>query len=284
MVKEGGLYIIGTPIGNLEDITLRAIRVLGEMDVIACEDTREGVKILNHFNIKKPLISYHKYNEREKCHNLIKRISAGEKIAIISDAGLPGISDPGEIIIKEAIKEGIEPQIIPGPSAGISGLVISGLDTASFYFAGFLPKTSGKERQHFLKELMMIEGTLIFYVTPHNLSKDCETILSIMGNRKGALVRELTKKFEEIKRGALEEILDWSALKKPKGEMVLYVAGGQKEAAPVDLEVAYELYLKLQSFGMNGKEAIKEVSSILSIKKNQFYDYILLKKEAFSDE
>ena len=187
MVIEGGLFIVGTSIGNLEDITLRAIRVLGEVDVIACEDTREGIKILNHFNIKKPLISYHKYNEK-KCQSLIKRIFEGDKIAIISDAGLPGISDPGEIIIKEAIKEGIEPQIIPGPSAGISGLVISGLDTASFYFAGFLPKTSNKERQHFLKELNMIEGTLIFYVTPHNLSKDLETILSIMGNRKGALV------------------------------------------------------------------------------------------------
>ena len=286
MVIEGGLYIVGTPIGNLEDITLRAIRVLGEMDVVACEDTREGIKILNYFNIKKPLslISYHKYNEKEKCHSIIKQVLEGKKIAIISDAGLPCISDPGKILIKEAIKKGIEPQIIPGPSAGISGLVISGLNTDSFYFAGFLPKNKKKDRQQFLKELVLIESTLIFYIAPHNLSKDLETILKVIGNRKVVLVRELTKKFEEVKRGTLEELLAWSIFKKPMGEMILYIAGGKNEIVQVDLDAAYELYLKLKSFGMKHKDAIKEVCDILSIKKNQFYDYMLLKKEAFLDE
>lgn len=280
----GGLYIIGTPIGNLEDITLRAIRTLSEMDVVACEDTREGIKILNHFEIKKPLVSYHKYNEKEKSQGLIDRVLGGEKVGIISDAGMPGISDPGEIIIKEAISQGIEPIVIPGPSAGVSGLVISGLDTKSFYFAGFLPKSSNKERQGFLKALVAIESTLIFYVTPHNLTKDLETIGSVLGNRQGALVRELTKKFEEVKRGSVAEIQAWSITKKPKGEMVFYLSGSVNEAVPVDLEEAYALYLKLQAFGMKSKEAMREVCSILSIKKNHFYDYILLKKEAFSDE
>lgn len=281
MVVKGNLYIVGTPIGNLEDITLRAIRVLKEINIIACEDTRKGIKILNHFNIKKPLISYHKYNEKEKCQFIIKRVLEGIKIAIISDAGLPCISDPGEIIIKEAIKKGIEPQIIPGPSACISGLVISGLNTDSFYFAGFLPKSSNKERKQFLKELALINSTLIFYITPHNISKDLEAILKIIGNRKATIVRELTKKFEEVKRGTVEELLTWSIFKKPKGEMILYVAGGKDESAMVDLKTAYELYLKLELLGMKHKDAIKEVCGVLSIKKNQLYDYILKKGGIF---
>ena len=280
MVKEDGcLYLVGTPIGNLEDISLRAVRILTEVDLIACEDTRETLKLLNHLGISKKMISYQKYSENEKKAHLIDLVEAGNKIALVSDAGMPGISDPGEILVKEAWDRGVKVEVIPGPSAVISGLVISGLPTNNFYFHGFLPKGKIKEREAVVTGLKDIRATLIFYVTPHSVEKDLTLLLKILGNRNGAIARELTKYYEEVIRGTLEELLTIVGERTLKGEMVLIIEGNAEVIGVLSLEEQYKLYQMMLNSGIKSKEALKTISTDYNVSKNRLYEYILGKKE-----
>ena len=278
--KKGCLYLVGTPIGNLEDLTLRAIRILEEADIIACEDTRETLKLLNHLNLKKKLVSYQKYSENEKKGQLLDFVDEGFVVALVSDAGMPGISDPGEILVREAYERGIQPVAIPGPSAAVTGLVVSGLPTDRFFFQGFLPKGREKERKEILRQLKKIPATLVFYVTPHNLKKDLEIILRELGNRPAALCRELTKYYEEVLRGSLEELAKAAETRVLKGEMVLLVEGVEEAEEAMSLEEQYQLYLILiNEERISPKEALKRMASLHGVNKNRLYEYILQMKE-----
>lgn len=283
---KGSLYLVGMPIGNLEDLTLRAIRILKEVDLIACEDTRETLKILNHLGIKKTLVSYHKFNEQSKGLVLIEEVLKGKNIALVSDAGMPGISDPGEVLVNLAYEAGVKPEVIPGPSAFSAGLVISGLGTKEFYFAGFLPKGSNKERLFFVERMRFIKGTLIFYVSPHSLTKDLTLLREVLGDVKASLVREITKKFEEVRRGSLSDLYSYSLEEGKKGEMVLYVESPFLPAVKeMTIEKAYEIYLENLESGQRSKEALKHIAETYKVSKNQLYEYILeQKKEEVKNE
>ena len=221
------LYIVATPIGNLKDITLRAIEVLKSVDLIACEDTRHTRILTQHYGIEKPLVSYYEYNKIKRGEYLIKALKDGKDIALVSDAGTPGISDPGSHIIRLAIENNTPLTFIPGPAAFIGALVLSGLATHKFIFEGFLPAKSGA-RKNRLKELEQEKRTLIFYESPHRLLKTLEDILEVLGDREITIVRELTKKFEEIIRGKASEILKHFQAQAPRGEFILVLAGREK--------------------------------------------------------
>lgn len=268
---------MATPIGNLEDITLRAIRILKEVDLIAAEDTRHTLKLLNHLEITKPLISYYKQNEKVKSNILIEKVLKGENIAIVSDAGTPGISDPGEEVVKEAIKNEIEIIPVPGACAAINALISSGLDTKQFAFIGFL-SVNKKEKQEKLEEVKKLKQTLIFYEAPHKLINTLEAMKEILGNRKIVLAREITKIHEEYIRGNISEILE--KIENPKGEFVIIVEGSteseqeekQKILNKLSLEEHYEYY---QNQGFDKKEIIKKISKDRNTNKNEIYQYFL---------
>ncbi len=224
MATNGTLYLVATPIGNLEDITMRAVRTLQEVDLIACEDTRTSRVLLNHYGINKSVVSYHNFNERQASERIIGRILEGQNVAVISDAGTPSISDPGFIIVREAVRQGINVVAIPGPAAMIMAVAVSGLPTDAFIFYGFLPQTSGKRRA-ILESLVDRRETMVFYESPYKIHKLLDEIFEVIGNRKAALCREMTKKFEEIIRGDIETIRDQLADKKVKGEITLVVQG-----------------------------------------------------------
>jgi len=221
---KGTLYIVSTPIGNLEDITLRAVRILKEVDLIAAEDTRHTGLLLRHFGIQKPLTSYFEGNELKKKEWILSRLNQGDRIALVSDAGTPGISDPGFRLIQVAIENLIPIVPIPGPSAVITALSVSGLPTDAFLFKGFLPHKS-KKRKDLLKQLEETKETLIFYESPHRLNETLKDILDILGDREIVLTRELTKIYEEILRGKVSEIQHQLAEKKIKGEITLVISG-----------------------------------------------------------
>ena len=205
---NGVLYIVPTPIGNLEDITLRALKTLKNCDLIACEDTRQSLKLLSHFEISKPLVSFYSYNTRRRLGQILGKLSEGKKVALISDAGTPGISDPGYILVKEALGKGIKTEILPGASAVITALVGSGLPSNGFIFCGFLKRKSGKIRKE-LSELLNLEKTIVFYESPHRILKTVEICLDVFGgDAKICLAREMTKKFEEFIRGTVKEVLE----------------------------------------------------------------------------
>lgn len=224
MATNGTLYLVATPIGNLEDITIRAVRILQEVDLIACEDTRTSGVLLKHYGISKPLVSYHNFNERQASERIIGRILEGHSVAVISDAGTPSISDPGFIIVREAVRQGINVVAIPGPAAMLMALAVSGLPTDAFIFYGFLPQTSGKRRA-ILESLAERRETLVFYESPYRIHKLLNEIFEEIGNRQAALCRELTKKFEEIVRGDIDTIREKFKEKKIKGEITLVVQG-----------------------------------------------------------
>jgi len=224
MASNGTLYLVATPIGNLEDITMRAVRTLQEVDLIACEDTRTSRVLLNHYGINKPVVSYHNFNERQASERIIGRILEGQNVAVISDAGTPSISDPGFVIVREAVRQGINVVAIPGPAAMIMAVAVSGLPTDAFIFYGFLPQTSGKRRA-ILESLAERRETMVFYESPYKIHKLLNEVFEVIGNRKAALCREMTKKFEEILRGDIETIRDQLADKKVKGELTLVVQG-----------------------------------------------------------
>ena len=267
---NGKLYLVATQIGNLEDITLRALKILKDVDLIAAEDTRNTLKLLNHYEISKPLISYHRHNEELKVDNLISKLKNGENIAVVSDAGTPGISDPGEVIVKSAIENNIEVIPIPGACAAINALVASGLDTKEFSFYGFLPLNK-KLRREKLDELKRETKTSIIYEAPHKLQNTLEDLKKIVEDRKIVLAREITKIHEEFIRGNIEEIISKSA--NLKGEMIILIGGATKKEEEtalneLSLEEHYNYYKNL---GLDKKEIIKRIAKDRGVSKNEIY-------------
>ena len=273
----GKLYIVATPIGNLEDITLRALRVLKEVDLIAAEDTRQTLKLLNHYEINKPLISYHRHNEETKSEILIEKLRSGENIALVSDAGTPGICDPGEEVIKKAIEDNIEVIPIPGACAMINALIVSGISTKEFEFLGFLPLNKKLRRQK-LKEIENSSKTIIIYEAPHKMKTTLGDLKEILKDRKIVLARELTKIHEEFIRKSIDELL--SEIDTIKGEMILIIEGNKidteecKNFDEISLEDHYKLY---EEKGLNKKEIIKQIAKDRNVNKNEIYMYFLEK-------
>lgn len=269
----GKLYICATPIGNLEDITLRVLRILKEVDLIASEDTRKTRILLTHYGIKASLASYHEGNEVTRSKELIKKLKEGKTVALVSEAGMPGISDPGYRLITSSLKEEIPVEVLPGPSALISALVVSGLPTHKFTFEGFLPRKKG-ERESSLGRLIKNPRTMIFYEAPHRVEKTLVSIVDLLGDRRMALVRELTKKFEEIKRGKATEILEWVREKPPRGEIVLVVEGVKKERPAVSEEELKQAVEKEIKKGISKKKAIHIVAAKLGVSKRLVYEAV----------
>lgn len=269
-MTQGILYICPTPIGNLEDITLRTIKVLNEVDLIAAEDTRHTLKLLNHYNIKKPLISYHEHNKITAGEKILEEIKKGKNIALVTDAGMPGISDPGEDIIKRCIEENIELVALPGPTAFVLALVLSGLSTESFVFEGFLP-SKGKERKDRLNKLKSETRTIILYEAPHRIISLLKDLLEALGNRKIAISRELTKIHEETFRGTIQEAIEKFESQNPKGEFVLVVEGTDVEKQSFD-HISIKEHIKMyMDEGLSKKESIKKVAKERNIPKSQVY-------------
>ena len=274
---SGKLYICPTPIGNLEDMTYRTIRILNEVDLIAAEDTRHSIKLLNHFEISKPLTSYHEHNKDSKGGYLINKLLEGENIALISDAGMPGISDPGEDIIKQAIEHNIDIEVLPGATASITALVGSGLETAKFAFEGFLDRDK-KVRRNQLEELKEERRTIIFYESPHRLKDTLKDMLKVLGNRRIAVNREITKKYQEIIREDIETVINIFNEKEVKGEFVLIVEGfkGEKTVQNSYEDLTEREYLiTLMENGMDKKDAIKTVCKDRKLKKDVVYKQVL---------
>lgn len=270
------LYIVPTPIGNLKDISFRILEVLKEADRIACEDTRVTSKLLNRYEIKKPLVNYREHNEMEASDFILDKIESGETIALVTDAGMPGISDPGETIIRKATQRGIEVIVLPGPSALINALVASGLSTGRFTFIGFLEKSRKRKRDE-LATFREKEETLIFYEAPHRIIDTLEAVREVFGDRQISLSRELTKIYEEHIRGTVSEVLHSFDDRNPKGEFVLVVAGKsaeeikeEKEKGFVDLTIREHL-LQLMEEGLSKKDAVKKVAVLREIPKKDVY-------------
>lgn len=276
---SGKLYLVATPIGNLEDITLRALRVLREVDIIAAEDTRHTLKLLNHFEIWKPLISYYKQNESTRSAELVEKLKSGKNIALVSDAGTPGISDPGEQIVKCAIQNNIEIVPIPGACAFVNALISSGMPTNEICFLGFLSAVK-KDRKEKLEEIKYETKTLIFYEAPHKLKSTLKDMLDILGNRNIVLARELTKIHEEFIRGRISDVLE--EIEEVKGEFVVVVEGSLASKKDVEiqnlnqktLEEQYEFY---ENQRLSKKEIIKQIAKDRKISKNEIYQHFLEK-------
>ena len=268
---RGKLYIVATPIGNLEDITIRALNILKSVDLIAAEDTRQTLKLLNHFEISKPLISYHRHNEDVKSEILLEKLNEGQDIALVSDAGTPGICDPGEVVIKKAIESNITVVPIPGACAMINALIASGISTSEFIFLGFLPLNK-KNRKQKLEEIKNSNKTIILYEAPHKMKKTLEDLKDIIGDRRITLARELTKIHEEFIRDNINNILD--KIDSLKGEMILVIEGksceknSQNELNELTLEEHYEYYKKQ---GFDKKEIIKKIAKDRNVNKNEIY-------------
>ena len=274
---SGKLYICPTPIGNLEDITYRTLRVLNEVDLIAAEDTRHSVKLLNHFEISKPLTSYFEHNKDSKGIYLINKLLEGENVALISDAGMPGISDPGEDLIKLAIENNIEVDVLPGATAFVVALVGSGMNTHKFAFEGFLDRDK-KLRRNRLEELKEEERTMIFYESPHRLKDTLKDMLKTLGNREISVNRELTKKYQEIIREDIETVINIFNEKEVKGEFVLIVDGfkGEKTSTNDYSDLSEREYVEiLLKDGMSKKDAIKVVCKERKLKKDVVYKQVL---------
>jgi 16S rRNA (cytidine1402-2'-O)-methyltransferase len=270
----GILYVVGTPIGNLEDMSVRAVRTLGEVDFIAAEDTRVTLKLLNHFEIKKPMVSYHEHNAREKGGEILTRLLAGESCAIVTDAGMPCISDPGEDLVRLCAQNGIDTKVIPGPSAAISALALSGLDTSKFVFEGFLnpQKNTRLER---LEELRREKRTIIFYEAPHKLCDTLRAMYQVLGDRRITLARELTKIYEEVIRTTLSQAVALYEEKAPKGEFVLVVEGMSEEEQALSFEQALDLIQTLTEKGEPLSKAAKDVARQTGFKKGELYSKFL---------
>lgn len=276
----GTIYLVPTPIGNLGDITLRALEVLKKVDIVAAEDTRQSLKLLNHFEIKKPLISYHMHNEQGKGQELIERAKKGENIAVVSDAGTPGVSDPGAVIVTKCIEFGIKFEVLPGATAFTTALVYSGLDTTKFMFKGFYPREK-KERKAFLEDIASRTETIIIYESPYRVIDCLQSIKEGLGNRKVATCRELTKMHESIYRGTLEEAILFFTENAPKGEFVIVLEGKSKEEIEIEEKAKWEhmsIEEHIVSFieaGNSKKDAIKLVAKERNIVKSEIYKHSL---------
>ena len=276
----GKLYLCATPIGNLEDITFRVIRTLKEVDVIAAEDTRNSIKLLNHFEIKTPLTSYHEFNKYDKAKVLVNRMLGGENIALITDAGTPGISDPGEELVKQCYEAGVEVTSLPGAAACVTALTLSGLSTRRFAFEAFLPADK-KEKAAILEELKSETRTIIIYEAPHRLKKTMAELLSTLGNRRMTAVKELTKLHENVFLTTFEEALVYYEENEPRGEFVLVIEGRkieelkkEKEASFQEMDINEHMKLYIDK-GMDKKEAMKAVAVDRGIPKREVYKMLL---------
>ena len=279
IMMKGKLYLCATPIGNLEDITYRVVRTLGEVDLIAAEDTRNSIKLLNHFAIKTPMTSYHEHNKRAKGEVLVQKLLAGESIALITDAGTPGISDPGEELVLMCYDEGIEVTSLPGAVALITGLTISGLPTRRFAFEAFLPMDK-KERRIILEQLQTETRTIILYEAPHRLLKTLRELLESLGNRQVSVCRELTKRYETIVRLALTEAINYYQEHPPKGECVIVLAGRshiemslERQRTWQEISVNEHMVVYLEK-GLDKKEAMKAVAKDRGVSKREIYNEI----------
>lgn len=266
---SGKLYVCATPIGNLADVSLRLLTTLKEVDFVAAEDTRHSAKLLHHFSLHTQLISYHEHSGKAKHAQVLAALCAGKHIALISDAGMPGISDPGEELIRDAIAQGIEVTVIPGPMAGVAALAISGLPTARFAFEGFLPRGRG-ERRSVLAKLEREERTLVFYEAPHRLADTLSDLLEMLGDRQAAIVRELTKVYESVERGPLSSLLT-SVRKEPlRGEIVLVVSGLGLNAQAPDLD-AEEVIARLLAQGLSPAQAARYAAQVCALPRAELY-------------
>src|SRR5699024_9634351 len=268
-MKKGKLYICPTPIGNLEDITLRTIRILKEVDLVAAEDTRHTVKLLNHYDIKTSLISYHEHNLKERGIELIEKINNGFNIAQVSDAGMPGISDPGQDLINLAIKEDIEVIVLPGATASITALIASGLSTDQFIFKVFL-SSKRSQRIRELEDIKNKKETIILYESPYRLIDTLNDMIDILGNRGIAIIRELTKLHEEVFRGNIEESIDKFSTDIIRGEFVLVVEGSKEDNKEIGIDIKRELQ-KYMEEGYSKKSSVKIVSEKYDLPKNEVY-------------
>lgn len=277
---SGKLYLCATPIGNLEDITLRVLRTLKEVDLIAAEDTRNSIKLLNHFDIKTPMTSYHEYNKVEKAYTLIDKMRSGVNVALITDAGTPGISDPGEVLVAMCYEAGIEVTSLPGPAACITALTLSGLSTRRFAFEAFLPPDK-KERKAILEELKSETRTIILYEAPHHLVGTLEELYETLGNRRMTLCRELTKKHETAFCSTIKDLLDFYQDQKPLGECVLVIEGKSREEIREEEKAAWEEMFISQHMevyekqGIARKEAMKLVAKDRGVTKREIYQALL---------
>lgn len=276
----GTLTLCATPIGNLEDMTFRAIRALREADLIAAEDTRNSIKLLNHFEIRTPMTSYHEYNKIEKGRKLVELMREGRQIVLITDAGTPGISDPGEELVRMCREEGIPVTAVPGPAACVTALTISGLPTRRFSFEAFLPSDK-KERQEILEELKEETRTVVLYEAPHRLLKTLRLLLETIGNRKIAVCRELTKKHETVFLGTLEEVISHYEVQEPKGECVLVIEGKSRQERKEEEiarweEMTVEQHMEYyEQQGIDRKEAMKRVAKDRGVGKREIYRSLL---------
>jgi 16S rRNA (cytidine1402-2'-O)-methyltransferase len=273
---SGTLYVVGTPIGNLGDITYRAVEILKKVDFICAEDTRVTIKLLNHFDIKKPLVSYHEHSVRQVSDDIIVRIMSGESCAVVSDAGMPCISDPGEDLIKLCAENNIKTEVIPGPTAMASAVAVSGLATSKFAFEGFLSVTK-KQRYSHLEKCAKDTHTLIFYEAPHKLTATLSDMLKYFGNRKISICRELTKIHEEIIRTTLEEAVEYYETVTPKGEFVLVIEGytDNENEFSITVEQAAEQAQKLIDSGEKPSDACKIIAKQTGLKKSEIYSALL---------
>ncbi|HBF77713.1 MAG TPA: 16S rRNA (cytidine(1402)-2'-O)-methyltransferase [Clostridiaceae bacterium] len=274
----GKIYLVATPIGNLSDITFRAIETLKEVDFIAAEDTRQTLKLLNHFNIKKPLLSYHEHNKKESGEKIINEVLEGKSAAVVTDAGTPGVSDPGSDLVKLCIQNGIEVYSIPGAAAFLYALIVSGIDTSKFVFEGFLPKKTGERKLRYEK-LKDEDRTIIFYESPHRIKKTLDEFVEVFGDRPCAICRELTKIHEEVLRVTLKEAVEIYKEREPKGEFVIVLCGKSKEEMVKEKQESFEEITieehikKYMKEGLTKKEAVKKVSEDRAIPKSEVYKY-----------
>lgn len=275
----GTLYLCATPIGNLEDITYRVVRILGEVDLIAAEDTRNSIRLLNHFQIRTPLTSYHEYNKYEKGKKLVEKLRKGKNIALITDAGTPGISDPGEELVKMCCEAGVTVTSLPGAAACVTALTISGLPTRRFAFEAFLPQEK-KEREEILQELERETRTIILYEAPHRLVKTLKLLAERLGNRKVAVCRELTKKYETALRTSLQDAAAYYETNEPKGECVIVLEGRSREEMEREKRAGWEAMSiedHVQHYlaqGFDKKEAMKRTGKDRGVSKRDIYNYL----------
>ncbi|HJB88714.1 MAG: 16S rRNA (cytidine(1402)-2'-O)-methyltransferase [Blautia sp.] len=277
---NGKLFLCATPIGNLEDITLRVLRTLKEADLIAAEDTRNSIRLLNHFEIRTPMTSYHEYNKIEKARTLIEKMQSGMNIALITDAGTPGISDPGEELVRMCYEAGIEVTSLPGPAACVTALTLSGLPTRRFAFEAFLPMEK-KERREILEELVNETRTIILYEAPHKLIRTLKDLREVLGNRRMTLCRELTKKHETAFRTTIDDLIAYYENEKPLGECVLVIEGKSRreireEKAASWEEISLEEHMEIyEKQGLSRKDAMKQVAKDRGISKRDVYQQLI---------
>ncbi len=271
---SGKLFVVGTPIGNLQDMTFRGIETLKSVDFICAEDTRVTAKLLNYFDIKKPLISYHEHNAKQSGEAILKRILSGESCAVVTDAGMPCISDPGEDLVKLCAESGVEVCVVPGPTAAMSAVAISGLSTKRFSFEGFL-STTKKNRLEHLQQAAKLNCTIIFYEAPHKLIYTLQDMLEYFGDRKISMCRELTKIHEEVIRTTISGAIEYYSDKTPRGEYVLVIEGAEEESAELTLDDAVAEVKKLTAKGMKPTDACKFVAKESPFSKSQLYARLL---------